>query len=77
MNEQEWLACDDPVKMIHFLFEGSRRLLDRTVAYPISDRKLRLFACAACSAFPVPNEMDAVEVAERYADGLATIEQLL
>ena len=36
MTEQEWLACNDPQKLLDFL---------RDI---ISDRKLRLFALACC-----------------------------
>jgi hypothetical protein len=45
-----------------------------------SDRKLRLFACACCRAAPDDRigdaEVRAIETSERYADGLATREQL-
>ena len=67
MTEQEWLACPDPQKMLEFL---------RSKA---SERKLRLFACAFGRAIrdsqhqPGPST---VAVAERYADGLATEQEL-
>jgi hypothetical protein len=61
MNEQEWLACEDPALMLCHL---------RAVA---SARKLRLLVCACCRAFfaVVRNEHSrkAVKAAERYADG--------
>ncbi len=69
MTEAEWLACKDLNAMLEFL--GER----------ISSRKLRLFACACCRrVWPLltePTSRHAVEVAERYADGLATKEELL
>lgn len=64
MAESDWLACTDPHKMLDFL-RGM-----------VSDRKLRLFACA--SARRVWEYMTddrcraAVELAERYADERAT-----
>jgi hypothetical protein len=64
MTEAEWMACTDPSKMLEFL-RGEA-----------SERKLRLFACACCRRFwhLVEDERSrrAVEVSERYADGLAT-----
>jgi hypothetical protein len=59
-----WLNCTDPEAMLAFL-RGR-----------VSDRKLRLFACACCrliwtSLRPLCCRR-AVEAAERYADGLAT-----
>jgi predicted component of type VI protein secretion system len=68
MTESEWLACADPLAMLSFL--GSR----------ISDRKLRLFACACCRRvwhlITSPPARVAVEASERYADGLASVQEL-
>jgi len=69
MTEAEWLAGTDLNSMLEFL--GDR----------ISSRKLRLFACAACrrvwDLLIEPASRQAVIVAERYADGLATKEELV
>lgn len=61
MTEDEWLACADPAAMLMFL---------RSKA---SDRKLRLFACACCRQYCymlVAETLDALDVAEKFADGL-------
>jgi hypothetical protein len=63
MTEAEWLACAGPTDMLEFLWADRR----------ISDRKLRLFACACCRRIwhlLVSEELHrAVDVAERFADG--------
>jgi hypothetical protein len=67
MTEAEWLASDDPIPMLNNL--GNEP----------NDRKMRLFACACCRRvwgwIPNPDERAAVEVAERFTDGQATLEE--
>ena len=75
MTEAEWLACTDPELMLNFL-RGK-----------VSDGKLRLFACACCrrvahlvvdSQWHPQNSQEsheAQQIAERFADGLATDEE--
>jgi hypothetical protein len=116
MTEAEWLASEDPAAMLQALdgLTEDRYVAGVTSQHPVlkklSDRKLRLFACACCRAvwhlltddapcgrcggarrcnvqggnpegFTCPNcggkgrinrSRLAVEVAERFADGLAT-----
>ena len=68
MTNQEWRRCKDPVKMILGL---------KGVA---SERKGILYLCGGCRSiwdlFFDDRSRIAVEVAERYADGLATPEAL-
>src|SRR5262245_31871471 len=63
MEEPEWLACVDPQTMLDFLQDKA------------SERKVRLRAGAWCRGFGQLLEdarlRQAVEVAERFADGLA------
>jgi hypothetical protein len=120
MTEAEWLTSTDPQAMLHYLqiapigVGGRRRGTEEGGPVLVSDRKLRLFACACCRsvwdgaecqrcnsadrkslAMPGvsrclschgtglvggitdPRSRRAVEVAERYADGEATDEELL
>src|SRR5262245_32874615 len=82
MTEAEWLASDDPAKMLVWLTGSGRSVwLDRCKPHPAcSDRKLRLLACAFCRREMMgwldPPACAVVEVAERYADGEATTEEL-
>ena len=68
MNELDWLAGSDPVAMLDHLGSSA------------SPRKLRLFACACVRRFwsdlryPIPR--DAVNLAERLAEGTATPEEV-
>jgi hypothetical protein len=61
MTEAEWLACEGPYPMLEWL--GDR----------MSVRKLRLFACGCCrqvwTVLTDPRSRQAVELAERFADG--------
>jgi hypothetical protein len=66
MTESEWLNCTRPDDLY----------LDRFASTPRPWRKLRLFACGCCRQIweyvSDPRCRAAVEVAELYADGLAT-----
>jgi hypothetical protein len=67
VTESEWVACQDTWKMLAFLGNPS-------------PRKLRLACVGYCRCrweLLHPLSRQAVEVAERYADGLATTEELL
>ncbi|HEV3260070.1 MAG TPA: hypothetical protein VG013_24650 [Gemmataceae bacterium] len=68
MTEAEWFACTDPQIMLQFLLRNKA-----------SDRKLRLFAVACCRRvwdWLGDRSRHAVEVVERYVDGLASGEEL-
>jgi hypothetical protein len=66
VTDQQWLHCDDPERMIAFLVKKR-------------SRKMRLAAVAACRLFSGllldGRSAAALEVAERFADGLATDEE--
>jgi hypothetical protein len=68
MTEQDWTYCIDPGAMERFLQQKT------------SARKARLYACACCrhiwEVMTDARSRHAVEVAEAYADGRATAEQL-
>jgi hypothetical protein len=67
MTEREWLDCDDIPKLLEYLVGRA------------SSRKFRLFGCACCRRIwhllVDERSRNAVAVAERYADGLATDEE--
>jgi hypothetical protein len=69
MTEDQWLAATDPTPMLEFLRSSGRA----------SDRKLRLFAAACCRRFlALTNDHrigEAVDIAERFADGLVGDEE--
>jgi hypothetical protein len=68
MTEHEWDRCTDPRPMLAFL-QGKA-----------GERKLRLFACACgrrvWHQLRYEDSRRAVDVAERFADGIATREEL-
>ncbi len=70
MTEAEWATATDPAAMLEFLRNSEKA----------TDRKFRLFACACCRAiwplFPHDLCRKAIEVAEWYSDGLATVQEL-
>jgi hypothetical protein len=73
MTEAEWLTCTDPEPMLEFL---SRQRSPPKVTV----RKMLLFASACCrriwNVLPTDPCRKGVEIAERYADGLATDQEL-
>jgi integrase len=64
MTEKEWLECSDPRKMLE------------SIGWKVSERKLRLLACACCRRlwhlFTDKRSRRAVNLAEVYADGLVS-----
>ena len=68
MTEQDWLSASNPVPLLFYLDDVA------------SGRKLRLLGCAICRLLRGGESSDrlrsAVAVAERYADGEATDEEL-
>jgi hypothetical protein len=75
MTEAEWLAGDDPRPMLEFL--RVRRGATRRAA---GRRKFRLVACACLRdvwhLLERPGSREAVEIAERFCDGLESAEGL-
>jgi hypothetical protein len=65
MDEQTWLTSSDPQAMLSFLRDSGK----------LTDRKARLFAVGCCRSFlPLLRDSrvgEILEVAERFADGLA------
>ena len=83
MTEGEWVACTRPEPMLRFLLGTDEPRVADIKAFPgcrASGRKLRLFACACYGRvrhlLPGPLAQAAVEVAERFADGVGTAEEL-
>ncbi|MDY3557355.1 hypothetical protein R5W24_006544 [Gemmata sp. JC717] len=68
MTEAEWLACEDPDRLLEFL-KGRA-----------SQRKLRLFFVSCCERverfFVDARSRTALACARRYADGLANVREL-
>lgn len=70
MTEAEWLEATDPEVMLPMLLEIEP-----------SERKVRLFCCACCRRiwhlFSDDRCRNAVEIAERFADSLASEDELI
>ena len=75
MTENEWMASEDVRVMLHFL-----RFSALGPAAESRGRKYRLFACALARQALNPDESEegrgAVAVAERFADGQVSAEEL-
>ncbi len=69
MTEAEWLDCSEPRRMLTFLASRGHT----------SERKMRLFACAcfrrSWQDSSEEHGQSALDVAERYADGMADDEE--
>jgi hypothetical protein len=71
MTEKEWLSGKEPRRMLDF------------VAHKSSERKLRLFVCGYLRTFLARYEhtkpglvLECLETSERFADGLAAVEEV-
>src|SRR5581483_2918763 len=68
MTEAEWLACDDPYRMLRLVRGG------------LSDRKVRLFGCACIRRVWHLNRDERLGpillAVEDFADGLITIDEM-
>jgi hypothetical protein len=79
MTEAEWLDCTEPFAAYDFLRGETITHKTRwqgwvTVSrFPVSERKLRLFACGCCARIahllPVDEARDLLKAAEDFADG--------
>lgn len=89
MNEAEWNTSQEPERMVRALlaypWQGTLKWLLGKRGIPrgnasVSPRKLRLFACACCRPlFEIVIDsrcLNAIETAERFAEGQASDEQL-
>ncbi len=79
MTEQQFMVSHDPAAMLRALNHRNARVAKRDSPlwdYKLSERKLRLFACACCRQvwhlLRDERSRRAVEVTERFADDLAT-----
>jgi hypothetical protein len=79
MTEQEWLASDEPDKMLG-IEQGRVAQVPEYLQSKLTQRKLRLFACACCRRIwhLISDERSrrALETAERFAEGQATPDEL-
>jgi hypothetical protein len=86
MTESEWLACPEPFAPYAFLRDETSTHKTRWQGwvsvrrYPVSERKLRLFACACCARvedlLPMEEARDLIRAAEAFAEGSIGAEEL-
>jgi hypothetical protein len=86
MTESEWLACPEPFASYAFLRDETDTHKTRwqgwvTVRrHPVSERKLRLFACACCARvenlLPMEEARSLIRAAEAFADGRIGVDEL-
>lgn len=76
MTEQEWQTSTKLAVMLDYISRGCDPTGLTAPIRPVSDRKLRLFACACCRQvwhlLTDERSRRAVEVAERFADSVVT-----
>ena len=70
MNRSDWEACNDPQRMIRYLIGSDYPRIEDVEVFPdciVSQRKLRLFACACYHRIrhllPDPHAQGAIDVA--------------
>ncbi len=80
MTDGDWLKSIDPARMLEFLGLKARERRVRLFSPKAGERKVRLFGCACCRSIwhllAADESRRAVEVAEAFADGRASAEQL-
>lgn len=85
MTESEWLLSSDPEMMLRIMNPHNAKECHKDSpwwTFTLSTRKLRLFACSCCRQPDVWARLTdgasrkAILIAERFADGLATVEEL-
>lgn len=81
MTESDWLTSTDPAAMLRLYTSDEMPWPAGTPAPIVSDRKLRLFACACCrqvwDRLIDLRSRTAVHIAEQFADGRANANDLL
>jgi hypothetical protein len=80
VDENDWLTCTDPDRMLAFLLSAPTTTSDAPPQRRAVARKWRLLACAFCRRIDDllidERSRQALEVSERFADGLASDREL-
>jgi hypothetical protein len=80
MTEADWLAADDPTRMLAFIQKRGSRPRVQLAAATVARRRVRLSLVAAArmawDELPEGHLREAVLTAEEYADGRATATQI-